>query len=37
VPAEEGATLPRTGLPVVGLALIGAFLLAGGVSLRRGV
>jgi hypothetical protein len=32
-----GATLPRTGLPVLGIALTGLLLLGGGVALRRTV
>jgi hypothetical protein len=34
---SDGTTLPRTGLPVVGMALVGLFLLAGGAALRRAV
>jgi hypothetical protein len=33
--AQSGDTLPRTGLPLVGLGLSGAFLLSGGFALRR--
>jgi hypothetical protein len=35
-PAQStGPALPRTGLPVLGIALTGLFLLGGGVALRR--
>ena len=33
--ADEGATLPSTGLALGGLALIGVILLGGGFALRR--
>lgn len=33
--AQDGAALPRSGLPVLGLAAIGALLLGGGAALRR--
>ena len=33
--AGDGAALPRTGLPAAALGLIGVFMLAGGVTLRR--
>lgn len=35
VAPSEGATLPRTGLPAGGLALMGGLLLAAGLALRR--
>ena len=33
--ADDGATLPRTGLPIVPIALIGVILLGAGLTLRR--
>jgi hypothetical protein len=34
---DDGATLPHTGLPLAGLVLSGAALLASGTALRRRV